>query len=109
MSILNYFGIYEGSIERADEVCTDTLKNFGASDSEIDEVYEGAYYTFYSSDLYENVTNVLIRCMFLSVQEWIEENFNSDCELEIEIFVNGMDSNIYVNHEDARTFDTKKF
>ena len=48
--ILSFFGIYPDEIERVDEICQDTLEHLGASDEEIDNVYDEARGDFFNAD-----------------------------------------------------------
>ena len=101
---LSYFGIYPNEIERVDEICQDVLEHLGASDDEIDRVYSEAHGNFYNVDLnsFGHMTNALIYFMFDSVRECIKEKYP---DLDVDIYVNGWDSHLYVNGMNADEYD----
>ena len=96
MDIINYFGIYTDDLKRADRICKNALKKYGADDEEINGVFEYAYHLFYKNvrEFYEDsLTNAIIYYMFYAVEFFIELNNDVD----VKFFVNGSDSHMYVD------------
>lgn len=96
MDIINYFGIYTDDLKRADRICKNALKKYGADDGEINGVFEYAYHLFYNNvrEFYEDsLTNAIIYYMFYAVKYFIELNNN----VNVKFFVNGSDSHMYVD------------
>ena len=56
MDIINYFGIYTDDLKRADRICKNALKKYGADDEDINSVFEYAYHLFYKNvrEFYED-------------------------------------------------------
>lgn len=103
MNVLNFFGIYEDALERADEYCQDVLTNAGL-ENKIDSVFDEAYDRFYefSWESSMSITNALIYCMFDTTRSFITEKYP---DLEIDVYVNCDDSDIIINGENAINFD----
>lgn len=96
MDIINYFGIYTNDLKRADRICKNALKKYGADDEEIYSVFEYAYHLFYKNmrEFYQDsLTNAIIYYMFYAVKTFIE--LNND--VNVKFFVNGSDSHMYVD------------
>lgn len=90
MDIINYFGIYPDDLKRADRICKNALKKYGADDEDINSVFEYAYHLFYENirEFYQNsltLTNAIIYDMFYAVKTFIE--LNND--VTVKFFVNG--------------------
>lgn len=90
MDIINYFGIYPDDLKRADRICKNALKKYGADDGDINGVFEYAYHLFYENirEFYQNgltLTNAIIYDMFYAVKAFIE--LNND--VSVKFFVNG--------------------
>ena len=104
MKACNFFGIYPDEIERASDICTETLEHMGLSNNEIDELYDEMYDEFreMTGCLESNVTNDLIYAMFNTVKGYINEKFS---DLDVSIYVNGYDSDIIINGEYAQNYD----
>ena len=103
METLNFFGIYENALEKADEYCQDVLKNAGL-ENKIDSVFHEVYNQFYEFnwDKSASITNALIYCMFDKTRSYIIEKYP---DLEIDVYVNCDDSDIIINGENAINFD----
>ena len=104
MNTCNFFGIYPDEIERASDICTETLEHMGLSNNEIDELYDNMHEEFYSfcGTTNSNITNELILSMFTVVKEYILERY---ADLDIDVYVNGYDSDIIINGEYAQNYD----
>lgn len=96
MDIMNYFGIYPDDLKRADRICKNALKKYSADDVEINSVFAYACNVFYQH-VYEfhqdSLTNAIIYSMFYAVKCFIE----TDYDVDVEFFVNGFDSHMYVD------------
>ena len=96
MDIINYFGIYIDDLKRADRICKNALKKYGADDVEINCVFAYAYNVFYRH-VYEfcqdSLTNAIIYSMFYAVKTFIE----LDNDVNVKFFVNGSDSHMYID------------
>ena len=96
MDIINYFGIYTDDLKRADRICKNALKKYGADNEEINGVFEYAYHLFYNNirEFYQDsLTNAIIYYMFYAVETFMELNYDVD----VKFFVNGSDSHMYVD------------
>lgn len=103
MNVLNCFGIYEGDINRANEICQIVLNKSGM-DSRYNDMMNDALDHFYDIQLgYEiNITNGLIECMFNSTKNLLIEKYKN---IEVDYYVNGYDSHLYINNMGADDFD----
>lgn len=103
MNVLNYFGIYEDEINRVDEICQIVLDKSGMG-NRYDDMTKDALDYFYDMQLdYEtNITNGLIACMFNSTKNILMEKYKN---IEVDYYVNGYDSWLYVNNMDAEDFE----
>lgn len=103
MDSLSFFGIYPYELDRADHYCQDVL-NHSRMFNKVDEVFEDALENFYNTswDVSTSITNALITCLFDEVKKRIEKKYPN---LEVDIYVNGIDSDIIVNGENAIDFD----
>ena len=96
MDIINYFGIYTDDLKRADRICKNALKKYGADDVEINCVFAYAYNVFYKHvyEFYQDsLTNAIIYSMFYAVKCFVE----NDNDVDVEFFVNGSDSHMYID------------
>lgn len=103
MNALNCFGIYEDEINKADEICQDVLCHAGL-ENRYDEMMNDALDYFYDIQLSceTNITNGLIGCMFNSTRNILMEKYP---DLDVDYYVNGYDSHLYVNGMSADDFD----
>ena len=108
MNTLSFFGIYPDSIERADKICQKILKHANFNDNEISELYDGIYDEFYNYMDYaefKTVTNALIFCMFYNTKNEIKKKYP---DLDIDIYVNGLDSHMYIDGVNADEYEFEK-
>lgn len=100
---MNCFGIYEDEITRADEICQIVLDKSGMG-NRYDDMMNDALAYFYDMQLdYEtNITNGLIECMFNSTRNILMEKYKN---IEVDYYINGYDSWLYVNDVNADDFD----
>ena len=103
MNALNCFGIYERDINKADEICQDVICHAGL-ENRYDEMMERALDYFYDMQLDSaiSITNALIDCMFNSTKDILMEKYKN---IEVDYYVNGYDSHLYVNNMSADDFD----
>ena len=103
MNTLSFFGIYEGDITRANEICQIVLYKSGM-DSRYNDMMDDALDYFYDMQLgYErNITNGLIECMFNSTRNILMEKYE---DIDVAYYVNGYDSHLYINNISADDFD----
>lgn len=102
-NVLNYFGIYEDEINRVDEICQIVLDKSGMRNrynDMIDDVLD--YFYNIQLDCETNITNGLIACMFNSTKNILMEKYKN---IEVDYYVNGYDSWLYVNNMDAEDFE----
>lgn len=107
MDIINYFGIYTDDLKRADRICKNALKKYGADDGEINGVFEYAYHLFYNNirEFYQDsLTNAIIYSMFYAVKCFIE----NDIDVNVDFFVNGSDSHMYIDGVNAEEYEFEK-
>ena len=104
MNVCSFFGIYPNEIERVSDICSDTLESAGFSNGEIDDVYNEMYEEIYRNPLDSSttLTNNIIYAMFDVVARVLRDRFNG---LDVDYYVNGSDSHLYINHEYADCFD----
>ena len=103
MSVLNSFGIYEGAITRANEICQIVLYKSGM-DSRYDEMMNDAldYFHCIQLDNRTSITNALIDSMFNSTKYILMEKYT---DLDVDYYINGYDSHLYINNMSADDFD----
>lgn len=103
MNVLNCFGIYEDEITRADEICQIVLDKSGMG-NRYDDMMNDALAYFYDMqlDCETNITNGLIECMFNSTRNILMEKYKN---IEVDYYINGYDSWLYVNDVNADDFD----
>ena len=103
MNVLNYFGIYEGDINKADEICQNVLYHAGL-ENRYDEMMECALDYFYDMQLDSrtSITNALIYCMFNSTKDILMEKYKN---IDVDYYVNGYDSHLYINEMNADDFN----
>lgn len=103
MNVLNCFGIYEDEINKVDEMCQDVLCHAGL-ENRYDEMMNDALDYFYCIQLDNrtSITNALIDGMFNSTKYILMEKYKN---IDVDYYINGYDSHLYVNGINADDFD----
>ena len=84
------------------------MRHANFSTDEINELYDGIYNEFYNYMDYaefKTITNALIFCMFYNTKNEIKKKYP---DLDVDIYVNGWDSHMYIDGVNADEYEFKE-